>query len=161
MRVFLLLWLSVWMMACSPTPEPAAAGSVIHATNDSKLIDPLTTVLDASTIELGDTRADITLSTSAQSDDDGAHWDDSQNWRLTLHVNGQDFALFDDFLGIAQPHYWVSLLDNELTVMLLISGSAQFELIRFDYSSNDSSVHKQPLVATDANWNLLHQSHYQ
>lgn len=154
----IVLALVFFMAACSPSANQTY--TQLLPTTETSSLAPLTSLLDKKTVALGDITAELLLSTSAASDGNNVHWDDSQNWRLTLNVDGLDFVLFDDFLGIAQLNYWVSLLDNQLVIVTLISGSAQFTLSRFEYSLEDQVLKKtQPFVA-DENWNLLHQSHY-
>ncbi len=157
MRIFLLS-LFIFIAACSPSTTPTY--TQVQPTTEKKLGSPLTTVLDKTIVELGDTKAELLLSTSASSDKGNIHWDDSQHWRLTLRVDGLSFVLFDGFLGIAKLDYWVSLLDDQLVVMTLTSGSAQFTLSRFEYSAEKQILKKTEPFNVDENWNLMHQSHY-
>jgi len=157
MRIFLLS-LFIVIAACSPTSTRTY--TQVLPTTEEELLSSLTTQLDKKVVELGDTKAELSLSTSAPSDKDNIHWDDSQHWRLTLRIDGLHFVLFDGLLGIAKLDYWVSLLNDQLVVMTLISGSAQFSLARFEYSTEKQVLTKTQPFEADENWNLLHQSYY-
>lgn len=157
MRILLIFSLLL-LSACEITPQ-ASPQTLLHAQPQEHTL-PLTTVLEEETLRLGTTEVHMQLSTSAQSDAQGVHWDDGQQWRLTATVGEQHFVLLDEYLNLANVDYWVSLLDNKLTIMVLTSGSAQFTLERFDFQASDNGFKRTLISQADEHWNLLHQSHY-
>lgn len=156
--LFFCTVITILLQGCDKTPpEPeaeVARATEVSATQDP--LEPLTTVLDKYKAE-SPMNTQIELSTSAESDGNNVHWDDHQRWRLTAQINGENYTLFDNDLGISSIQYWPYMQDDDFIIAMLISGSAQFELVEFHYLEDEQKLEKREIHHPDGNLNVLHQ----
>lgn len=121
---------------------------------------PLSTVLDEQRFAVPGTQQHIhlQLSTSAPQEHGQVHWDDSQQWRLTLSISGNHFVLHDGALAIGKLAYWAYTQDDDFYVTTLVAASAQLTITTYQYLPQQQRLQVHPTHRTQGNTNLLRQS---
>lgn len=145
---FLFCLFTLLIISCSTTLNPVAEAP------------PLTTMLDEQHFTLPNTEQEVMLqlSTSAHSEQNQVHWDDSQHWRLTLSVNNRAFILHDAPIAIGQLDYWAYTQNEDFYIATLVAASAQVALTVYRYLPQKQRLQIHHAYRTQGNTNLLRQS---
>jgi len=148
---WLLCFFMLTLIGCSNTPATLGTAAATP---------PLTTLLDEQSFTLPGTEQHVRLqlSTSAHQEQGQVHWDDNQQWRLTLRVNNELFVLHDSPIAIGKLDYWAYTQEGGFFVTTLVAASAQLTITTYQYLPQQQQLRVHHTYRTKGNTNLLRQS---
>jgi hypothetical protein len=82
----------------------------------------------------------IEMYVNAEKDETGEYmWDDGQNWLLVVKDGGKTYPLFDGWVQIGKLSFWLIESDEKPMLILLKTGTAEFNLQTFTFNEKENS----------------------
>jgi hypothetical protein len=96
---------------------------------------------DQTTFDLDDDgdEEQIEMYVNAEQDENGEYmWDDGQNWLLVVKDGDKTYPLFDGWVQIGKLSFWLLESDEKPMLILLKTGTAEFNLQTFTFNEKES-----------------------
>jgi hypothetical protein len=82
----------------------------------------------------------IEMYVNTEKDETGEYmWDDGQNWLLVVKDGDKAYPLFDGWVQIGKLSFWLIESDAKPMLILLKTGSAEFNLQSFTFNEKENS----------------------
>ncbi len=108
------------------------------------------------TVNLLNREGRVTLYTDAEVTEEGeVLWDDGQQFMLVAEVNGNTFPLFQEYVQIGQPTFYVLEEDGVLKIVNVVVQTAGVHIYEYRYNDDSTSFEVRDIYHTTGNGNVF------